>query len=147
MMPELEADDGRRAPAELGHRPDQEAAVQRREDALQVVDDARRVGDDVRREEDRLRASRRARRPQLLVERGPVDAEQPADAEEREAEAELDRRELGADDEDQREAVAAVGQLGVEDADGLDVDDVLELQLERAGVLAASGSSEGSRRR
>ena len=75
----------------------------------------------------------------MVVERRAIEAEQPADAEQGEAEAQLDRRELGRDDDQQREALAAVGQLGVEDADRLDLDNALELQFERAGIFALVG--------
>ena len=94
----------------------------RREDALEVADDARRVGDDVAREEDVLSVpSRTPARSASNIDRA-VEAEQAADADQREAEAELDRRELGGDDDQEREAAAAVGHLRVDDADGLEVE-------------------------
>ena len=120
----------------LRHRADQEAAVHRREDALEVADDARRVGDHVLREEDAVERAVAHAGAQRVEEDRAVEPDQPADADQREAEAELDRRELGRDEDQQREAGLAVGQLGVEDADRLDVDDALEAQLERPGVFA-----------
>ena len=67
--------------------------------------------------------------------------EQAADAEQREAEAELDAgAELRGDDDQQREALRAVRHLRRDEADRLERDEVGERQLERAGVLAASGS-------
>ena len=56
-------DEARRAPAELEHRPDDEAAGLEREDRAQLVDDLRRVGDRVLREQEAVeRAAREARR-------------------------------------------------------------------------------------
>ena len=87
---ERHADQRRRAPAELRHRPDQERALPRREEGAQVADDLRGVGDDVLREHHRLdRAGADALGERLQVHRA-VEAEQPADAEQGEAEAELD---------------------------------------------------------
>ena len=136
---ELEADDRRGSPTELASRSDQEPPRLRREDALQIVDDPWRVGHDVLREEDRIEHALAQSQPQLLLKDGAVDAEQAADAVQGETEAQLDGRKFGGDDEDQRITLGTVGQAGVEDADRLDVDDFLELQLEGAGIFAAVG--------
>jgi hypothetical protein len=63
-----------------------------------------------------------------------VEAEQAADAVEREAEPELDGLELGADDDEQREAARAARQPRVQQADGLERNLLLELKLEDARV-------------
>ena len=68
-----------------------------------------------------------------------VQAEQPADAVEREAEAELDGLELRGDDDEQGEAALLTGQPGFEQADRLERDAILELELEKAGVTAFVG--------
>ena len=95
----------RRAPADLRHRTEHEPAALRREHLAQVAEDPIGVGDDVGREENAARAFGRAvpltSRSTLTVR---LQSEQSADAVEREAEAQLDRRELGADDDEEREA-------------------------------------------
>ena len=87
---ERQADQGRLAPAELGHRPDQERALLRREERLQVADDARRVLDHVLREHHALRWRWCARHRARLESDRAVEAEQAAHGQQREAEAELD---------------------------------------------------------
>ena len=72
---ELEADQGRRAPAELAHRPDQEAPRHRREDALEVGDDAGRIGDDVDGEEDRVQRAVAHAEAQHVEQDRAVDAD------------------------------------------------------------------------
>ena len=102
---ERDADQRRRAPADLGHRPDQEGALLRREDRAQVADDAGRVLDHVVREQDAAyRAGADALRPAARAAAA-VEPEQAADPLQREAEAELEARaELRGDDHEQREA-------------------------------------------
>ena len=90
MTPSDARDQRRRAPAELRHRPDQERALLGGKEAPHVGDDPRRVGDDVLREHDALDRAGAHALGQLLEHHRPVEAEQPADADQREAEAELD---------------------------------------------------------
>ena len=73
----------------------------------QVADDPRRVGDHVLREHDAVDRPGAHALGQRVEPHRAVEAEQPADAEQREAEAELDAgAELGGDDDQQREARA-----------------------------------------
>ena len=89
---------------------DDEVALGEREDRLDVAGDPVDVGDDVLREEDRVdRAGPHADHQRRRVERA-VEAEQAADADQREAEAELDRRELGGDQD--QEARSRRGRPG-----------------------------------
>jgi hypothetical protein len=62
-----------------------------------------------------------------------VQAEETTETREREAEPELDRGELGTDDDQEGEAAGPAGQPGVEQPDGLDRD-LGEMQLQDAGV-------------
>ena len=71
---------------------------------------------------------------------GAIEAEQAADAVERDAEAKLNRREFDGDDDQQAEAArpgdrVAVRHLGVQQSNRGDADG-LQLQLQTAGVLA-----------
>ena len=110
-----------------------------RKDRLQVADDPDDVGDDVLGEEDAVdRAGPDADTKRFLIERA-VQREQAADADQCEAEAELNRHELGGDQDQQRESLAAVRHLGIDDADRLERDDVLERELEAAEVFALVG--------
>ena len=121
---ELERDDRRRSPAELAHRRDDEVALRDREERLEVADDLHDVADDVGREQHVVHAAgAHAGAQRLGVERA-IEPEQPADADQREAVAELNRRELRRDQDQEREALAAVGHLRVDDADGLEREDV-----------------------
>ena len=93
-----------RAPSELHHRREDEAIGRRREDGLQVADDLLRVRDRIRREHDRVERAVLDAVPQRIDLHRPVEAGQPADAIQGEAVAELDRRELHGDDDEEREA-------------------------------------------
>ena len=137
--PERERHERRRPPPDLRHRPDEERPLLRREDRLEVADDLRRVRDRVRGEHDAVDRSRADAVAQDVEEDGAVEAEEAADAVQREAEAELDRRELGADDDEQREARGAVRQLRRHEADRLDGHDLGDRELGDARVLALVG--------
>ena len=116
-----------------------------------AADEARRVADRVVGEQDVVEDA--------LLEAGAegVDgdralvAEDAADAGEAEAEAEVDRQEVGRDHHQQRVALASARELRGEQADGLQRD-ALEVELDDAGVLllgrivvqvAAAGDDRG----
>ena len=65
-----------------------------------------------------------------------VQREQTADTPQHESERQLDGRDVGRDDDQQREAGAPIRHPRADDADRRDVDAILELQLESARVLA-----------
>ena len=95
-------------------------------DRAQRVDDLRRVGDRVLREQHGVELSRARALRQRRRARRVLHADQAADAGQREAERELDRRELPEDQEQQREARLRVR---VEQRDRLDADrEHLELE-------------------
>ena len=95
----------------LAMQPEQVAAAARREHGGERADDRRGVGDRIAREQHAAeRVGAQALPHRLLVHR-PVDADHPADAQQREAEHERDRREvLGRDEDEHRVAGAPVGQ-------------------------------------
>ena len=144
---QLEHDRGReledrvRPPADLDHRPEDEAALGRREDRAQLADDLRRPRDRILGEEDRVDRAVPDAVAQRVDDHRAVDPEQAADAVEREAVAELDRREVDRDDHQQREALLVAP--GAPDASGSRVVSspiavmpiVLNDELEDPGVL------------
>ena len=70
---------------------------------------------------------------------GAIQSQQSADAQQREPVAQLDRDELRDDDQDEREAVPAVGKPRRQDADRAHRDELGEGQFQRAGVFALFG--------
>ena len=136
--PERQADERRCAPAELGHRPDQEGAFfgweeARRSEmifgALAMTSFGNRIA---------VEAPVRTPCDERVKVHRPVEAHQPADAEQGEAEAELDAGvELDADDRDEREALRAVRHLRVDHADRRNREKIEDAELERARILAA----------
>jgi len=72
---------------------------------------------------------------------GAVQPEQAADADEREAEPELDpAAELRRDDDQQRESRRSIGVAGGDEADRVQRDEVEDRQLESARVFSMLGS-------
>ena len=118
------------------------------EDALEIADDAGRVGDDVGREQDAVERAVADADLQRVELDGAIQAEQAADAEEREPVAQLDRHELRDDDEQEREAVAcrrAGASTGCRPRAPRRTP--ANVELERARVLAALGLElRGTRR-
>ena len=94
----------RRAPADLHQRPEDVASLRGGEERVEVGEELRRVGDGILGEEEvrkRLRLDPGLER--VDADRA-IDAEEAADAVEREACHELDRRKIGVDHRDQRVA-------------------------------------------
>ena len=83
---------GGRAPAELQRRPDRERARDDREDHPQLGEQGRGVGDRVAREQHGVEHAGAQPRLERLDRDAVLEADDAADAVEREAEAELDRR-------------------------------------------------------
>ncbi len=132
---QLQREDLGCAPAEDRHRAEDEAARRDRKNTAQVADDLARVVHRVLREEDRVEGPVLDARPQHVDDHGAVDADQPTDAAQGKAVAQLDGRELGGDDDQQREALRPVRHAGAEQADRLERDAALDLELQDAGVL------------
>nr|WP_159394157.1 hypothetical protein [Streptomyces sp. NRRL S-495] len=134
-----DADQRRRAPADLGHRPDQELPLLGREEGPQIAEDPRGVGDDVLGEHHRLDPAGAHPLDQRLKVHPAVEADQAADGEQGEAVPQLqaEAAELGGDHDQHREAVGAVRHPGADQADRLEIHEPGELQLQCAGVLAA----------
>ena len=135
---ELGVDQRRRPPADLGHRPEDVVTADGREDRLEVGEDRGRVVDDVGGEEDVVEVALADSVQEASAVDRTVDAGEPADAVEREAEAELNWRELRRDDDQERETLVAVGELRLDDPEGLDRHAV-DGKLERAEVAAVGG--------
>ncbi len=107
-----------------------------------ALDDARGVAHDVRREQDVVEDALLEPGAQRLDGHRALVADDAADAREAEPEGEVDGREVGGlDQQQQREAGAAVGQLGGDEPDRLQRD-ALEVELQDAGVLAAGRVAE-----
>ncbi len=137
---ERKADQRGLSPADLGHGADEEGAFLRREDGAQVADDARSIRDHILREHDALDGAGADAVHQRLEEHGAVQAEQSAHGQQGESETELDARtEICGQDNEQREALGAVGHFGGDEADGSDREEVGNLQLQSARVLSACG--------
>ena len=119
------------APADLDHRADDEAARLLWEVLAERIEDRRRCSDRIAREEeliDRVVAQPCAQR---VGRERPLDRDEPSDAVEREAEAQLDARmELDREDEHERE------RIGRDQADRLDLDRP-DREVERPAVLVA----------
>jgi hypothetical protein len=131
-------DQAGRAPPELEHRADNEAARAERKDRAQLIDDLRRVGDRVLREEKAVqRPGREAGGQRRRVDRV-LNAEKAPNAGEREPVSKLNWRQLRGDDEQQRPAARVLRR---QQAYGLDAD-LHQLDVEDAAGLAAIGIEE-----
>ena len=127
-----------RAPAELQHRTDDETAGPDRKQRAQGVDDFRRVADRVGREQHRVERAIADALRQRSRTRGVLHADQPADARQREAERQLDRRKLAVDQQQQR---IPGGRFGADQRNRLDADGH-QFQFQRTAVVAARGVDE-----
>ena len=104
---DLEREQRRRPPAEFAHWADDEVLNGDREDVLKVADDARDVRDDILRKQDAVERARAHAHAQRFRIETAIESEQSANADKREAEAQLNRHELRGDEDEQRETRAS----------------------------------------
>ena len=121
------------APPDERHRPEHEPVARGREDRLEVGDDPVGVADRIGREEHGIGSARLDAAPERVDVDRAVHRDETTDALEGEAEAERDRWDVGADRDEERIALGAVGQTGGEQADGGDRESG-DLELQDARV-------------
>ena len=136
QQPQVHRDDGRHAPGDAQHRPEDVAAVLRREDAFEGGEDVRCVLHRVLREQDQIERLRAQAFAQRLFAAGAVDRQQAADAGQRKAHRQADRlKALGGDDQHHRIALVAAGHARGDEADRLQRHQARDFEFEHAAVL------------
>ena len=131
---EVDDDERRHAPGDARHRTDDELIALGRENPFELRDHRGHVRCDVTREEDVLRGAVAEIVAQAVEVDRPVQAEHASDALEIEIVAEEDRpRENRVDEEEKREALRAVRQDGVDDADRGELERIEEPDLDGPG--------------
>ena len=117
-------DDLGASPPEASHQPDGKAVACDREHRLDVVEDLHDPPHRVDRKQDRIEDAGADFVAQYGQVHGPVHAQQTAQAGEGEAKAQLDRWERGGEDHQHAESIGSIGQLGGDQAQGVDRDHV-----------------------
>ena len=134
--PHVDLDERGRAPADLDHRAEDVLIRHRRKDRVDLGEDPHGIRHRILGKQDVIERAGAYRIAQRILVQPAVDADQPADAVQREAEAELHA------DKPRREAQehrpSAARQLGVDDADGGDRD-LQEIEIQDTGVAIAVG--------